>query len=250
MSKIKYKNPPITEALFDIRVEVPKKFDQSKFTQFYEKVKDQYPTKQQHIKWEAAFKLQDDSPPKTQLDSKCTENGLLMRSSSNDKIVQARLDGFTFNKLKPYNGWENFSKEADSLWKEYVEIIKPTSIKRVALRFINLLEIPLPFDDIKDYLLTSPDIAEGMPNAMSDFLLRLVIPEPETGNTLLLHETLDKSKNIPGVFPLIFDIDVFREVNLKLSEVDKLWGIINSLREYKNCVFESTLTEKAKDLIR
>lgn len=44
-------------------------------------------------------------------------DGFLLSSSDKLRIVQARLDGFTFSRLAPYETWERLRDEAKSAWR-------------------------------------------------------------------------------------------------------------------------------------
>lgn len=46
--------------------------------------------------------------------------GFTFESAGGLRVFQARLDGCTFNKLRPYEGWEPLRDEARELWAEYV----------------------------------------------------------------------------------------------------------------------------------
>lgn len=245
MSDITFKNPPITEALLDIRVNLDPNFDVKKLEEFHKHIDQDFSIKQINTKLEASFVLKPGELPITS--SKGTPNGYIFKTSDNKKVVQARMDGFTFNKLKPYDNWNTFEKEGKKLWNSYVEVGKPLNITRVALRYINLIEIPLPMSEFKDYILTVPEIAKGIPQGLSEFFMRLVIPDEKRENTAIVTQTIELSRASEKILPLIFDIDVFRMVNLKPKD-QELWNIFNSLRDYKNCIFMNSITDKAKQL--
>lgn len=245
MSTITFKNPPITEALLDIRVNLQPNFDVKKLEEFQKYISEDFSVKQINTKLEASFVVKPGELPITT--SKNTPNGYIYKTNDNKKIVQARMDGFTFNKLKPYDNWSNFEKEGKRLWESYIKVAKPINITRVALRYINLIEIPLPMSDFKEYIQTIPEIAKGVPQGLSEFFMRLVIPDEKKENTAIITETIELSKLNGKIFPLIFDLDVFRLVDLKPQD-QELWKIFNSLRDYKNCIFMNSITDKTKQL--
>lgn len=39
------------------------------------------------------------------------------------------------------------------------------------------------------------------------------------------------------IFPVIFDIDAFRFVDLAATEEDEMWSLLDELRDYKNLIF-------------
>lgn len=245
MSKITFKNPPITEALLDIRVNLDPGFDVKKLEELQKHIHEDFSVKQVNTKLEASFVHKPGESLVTT--AKNTPNGYIFKTSDSKKIVQARMDGFTFNRLRPYDSWSSFEKEGEKLWNSYLAIAKPLNITRVALRYINLIEIPLPMSDFKDYILTIPEIAKGVPQGLSEFFMRLVIPDEKRENTAIVTETIELSKLSGKKFPLVFDIDVFRTVDLKPQD-QELWKIFNSLRDYKNCIFMNSITDKTKQL--
>src|SRR5262245_61063091 len=163
------KNAPITEALLDIRAELPPDTTLAALAPFYDLVRDRYPQREERRVDQIEVRL--DPVGGTQFSRTGAATGLLMRALSNEKAVQARLDGFTFNKLRPYESWELLRDEAMELWQTYVRVASPTRVHRVALRFINRLELPLPLASFKDFILTIPEVAPPLPQALADMFM-------------------------------------------------------------------------------
>ena len=157
------------------------------------------------------------------------------------------MDGFTFSRLTLYETWELFRDEAYRLWEKYKEITAPV-ITRVALRYINKMEIPLPIKDFSDYLTAAPNVPEGLPQGVSSFLTRVVIHEPSIDAAAIITQALDQIVNL-NVFPIILDIDVFKQRSEGINEEDA-WDILEKLRHFKNEIFFKSITEKAKELFQ
>ena len=203
-------NAPITEAILDIRVQLPEGIDLDKLKTFHEPIKERFPQKQERIFMQAGFKFSPEGPATLPPSSK--PDGYLFRSMTENKVVQARLDGFTFNKLKPYEKWELFRDEGRALWDSYCNIAKPIKVIRIALRYINRIELPLSIKDFKEYILTTPEIAPKLPQGLAHFFMQLVIPNHEIGATATITQTIENP--LPAAthkFPYIFDIDVWKE---------------------------------------
>ncbi len=245
-----FHNPPITEALIDIRVTLPKEVNLNTVGEFHEEVKTRFPQKEEKFHLKTQFELKPGIGPQISEHSGAIE-GYLFRSSDNTKVVQSRLDGFTFNKLKPYENWEVFSTEARELWNYYVKIVKPKNVTRLALRYINRIEIPLPIKDLKEYILTVPEIAPGIPDALTQVVMRLVIQNKELESEAIIIEATESPevKNDQQLLPLIFDIDVFKIVTLDPAD-EEIWNIMLRLRKFKNDIFFKNLTNKTKELFK
>lgn len=242
-----FKNAPIIEALLDVRVKLPKEVDLKKLEAFYGFVKERFPEKEERKFFKAEFKLSQEIST-TSFPASSETIGYLFRSPSEKKIVQARLDGFTFNKLKHYEDWELFRSEARNLWDLYLKIANPVRVTRIAVRYINRIDVPLPLRDFKEYILTTPEIAPNLPQALSNFFMRLVIPNPEIQATAIIIETMENPIDDKKL-PLILDIDVWRETAYEDNQ-SEMWDDFEKLRAFKNDIFFNSITEKTKELFR
>lgn len=240
----RFPRAPITEALLDIRTRLPASVDLRLLATFQEAIKDRYPERHERTALQASIEFK---PGEASISSKGGADGFLFRSADGRQIVQTRLDGFTFNRLKPYDQWSTFRDEAKGLWARYVELTDPQAASRVALRYINRIEVPLPMRDFKDYILTVPDIAPKLPQGLAGFLMRLVIPHNTSKAVAIITETMENPEK--DVLPLILDIDVFIESPFDPSD-ESLWEAMESLRDFKNELFFYSLTQKAKELFQ
>lgn len=242
---INFPNAPIVEAILDIYVKLPSEVTINNLEVFHEHVKESFPEKQQRISYTLNFNLSPEDAKSSQSSGRA--DGYLFRSITQNKIVQARMDGFTFNKLKPYESWKTFQSEARKLWNLYFKILKPLEITRIALRYINRIEIPLPIGDFKEYILTNPELAPKLPQELESFFMQLVIPKPDISAKAVIIQTMEKSIN--NILPLIFDINVFREV-IFIGNKSEIWEEFEKLRIFKNDIFFNSLTKKAEELFK
>jgi len=242
-----FPNAPITEALLDIRAQLPREIDLKKLEVFHENIKPRFPDKKQRISFETGFQLSPEKPP-VPLPASAGVYGYMFSSPNDTKVVQARLDGFTFNKLKPYENWERFFSEAQGLWANYLEIAKPEKVTRIALRYINRIEIPLPIKDFKEYILTVPEIAPNLPQGIARLFMQISIPNSEIQATAVITEAMENITAIQKL-PFIFDIDVFQEI-LCSANAPEIWERFKKLRVFKNDIFFKSITEKTKELFK
>jgi len=161
-------NPPITEALLDIQVKLPEGFDIEVFKSVGKEITDEFPIREVRKKITSTDDLIDEEHRYTRTEK---IDGYRYTSNDKTKIFQLRLDGFTYNKLKPYTNWEEFRNEARTLWEKYINVTKPDLIHRVALRYINNLNTPFPEKGLGEFLQAPPLVPEGIPKNYSSFLL-------------------------------------------------------------------------------
>lgn len=138
--------------------------------------------------------------------------------------------------------------EAQPFWDIYVSEIHPVQVTRLALRYINVIEIPEKMFELEKYLAEPPKTPEGLPSIMEEFLSRVVIGFPEFDAKAIITQAPQPSTS-PDVSSILLDIDVFRLVNLLPNSQD-IWTILGKLRDLKNMIFEKYITGKTKELFR
>ena len=239
-----YSKAPITEALIDLKVTLSEEISTDDLANIYARISDRFSTQESIQTGSLVFQ----AGPTIRVDTNQQHTGYLFRSKDGVKILQATLDGFTFNRLAPYDSWEEFSSDAKSLWGVYKEICKPTSVTRAAIRFINQINIPAKeLVDLQDYLNTVPEVSPKLPQGLlNSFFMQLQIPQGDLNCMLIINEAL-----VPRIDPdfvsVILDFDLFRQQIWQADDED-IWRFIEELRRRKNAVFEASITEKARRL--
>jgi uncharacterized protein (TIGR04255 family) len=239
-----YSKAPITEALIDLKVTLPEEFSTDDLANIYTHISDRFPT-QESIQM-GSFVFQADLTMK--VDTNQQHTGYLFRSKDGLKIFQATLNGFTFNRLAPYDSWEELSSDAKYLWGIYKKICKPTNVTRAAIRFINQINIPAKeLVDLEDYFHTVPQVPSDLPQGvLNSFFTQLQIPQDDLNCMLIITEALVPRMN-PDFISVILDFDLFRQQVWQADDED-IWRFLEELRRRKNLVFEASITDKARRL--
>jgi len=236
----------LTEALIDIRVSLPDSVTLDKLATIEPKVATDYPKRRSQFSGEFQFS----AGPSSAASVAQRTIGFAFGSADDRQLFQARLDGFTFNRLAPYERWETFRDEARRLWGVYRATVAPEAITRVAVRYINRLDLPSSLHDFADYLSTYPQIAESIDSGLSGFLMRLEMPQTDINSVLILSESLVPAAAADHDGPaVVLDIDLFRVLERSVVGDDELWEILDVFRSRKNKVFEACITDKTRGLI-
>ena len=238
---------PITEAVLDIRALLPAEINLESLRTFHDSVKENYPGKRERRIWKGGIEIKPEGHLEV-LQSRGEPDGYQFISLDEKQIVQARLDGFTYNRLRPYDRWESFRDQAKSLWETYVTVARPERIIRTALRYINRIEIPLPMGDFKEYILTIPEVAPRLPQGLAKFFMQLFLTVDEIPATAIVTETLEPVSNF-NKLPLIFDIDVVCETGFAVGS-EEVWRLFEKLHDLKNDIFFDSITDRTKELFR
>ena len=165
------KRPPIVEALVDLRASIPG--DLATFSALANQLKDKFPNLEERRQFEGKFEITGDdvqpqvAPPKF----------AGVRVANKDKTIYAqfRPDGFTLNNVKGYIGGNQLIDNALALWTLLVEHTKTEKVSRAGLHYINRLDLPFrPGDKFGRYFQSLPRLPKGSPQAVSEFLSRIV----------------------------------------------------------------------------
>lgn len=235
-------NAPITEAIIDIRVKSIEDFPEQIVANIKERLRGRYPKVDRRKLVQGKFKV----GPGTQLSQTTEELGLhgfIFKSEDELKVAQFRNDGFTFSRLKPYTNWEEVSEEAHDLWGIYCDLVSPRRVTRIAVRYINRLKIPLPVSDLSQYLKAPPSAPGDLSLILNNFITRVVLVDPKLGIAINLTQVLESIVDTEYL-PIILDIDVYKKEQYKPAD-PSIWDVFETLREVKNQIFFSSLTEKA-----
>ena len=239
-----YANAPITEAVIDLRVELPTHTTVADLEKLQAGEKEAYPTKLDLNFVTGQMKV----GPQVSASTTTKPVGYLFKSGDERQVFQGRLDGFTMSRLAPYECWETFRDEARRLWNVYRGAVSPQRVVRVAVRYTNRIDIPLPLRDFKDYLRTVPEVSTDLPQGLAGYFMRLDIPMEDIRSRCLLNEAIIEPA-APNVVSVVVDIDVLRTEALPTEEED-IWAFFEKLRIKKNSVFEACITDKARELFQ
>lgn len=245
-----WKNPPILEAVLDIRATLPAAVDVSKLATFQQEIADRFPTQELQSNVHFGFEAQPGQATSVQA-SMSDPIGCRLQSADSQRIIQVQRFGFTFSRVGNYDNWDNFAQEARELWQRYLAIATPEAVTRLGLRYINRIPIPLSAGpiDFKDYILTTPEIAPNVPQELLTYFMRLLIPSAD--HTLLATITQVMEPMIPNAetLPLIFDIDAFKVKTFE-PHSEAIWETFAALRAFKNEIFYRSITDKTRRLFQ
>ncbi len=235
---------PIEEAIIDIQVTLPINFEVIKLSSLGGEISEKYPQEQalREIKGGLKFEGGKASAPEV------TDTLLGFRYDSQDKkqIVQFRKNGFTFSRIKPYETWEDLKAEGLLLWGKYKNLTNP-NILRVALRYINKINISNSNSDLSYYVNNPPKVPQDLPQDISGYLSRVTITKPSIGATAIITQAVDPSSTEIG--PLILDIDVYKVSSNIFKEADAI-SLLDELRNFKNDIFFGIITDNMVEVYK
>lgn len=236
---MKYTKAPIREAIFDIRINQLEGKTYEDFLDIHELIKDKYVNKRKINLYEGTFNFDENKSSETN----SFFRGIIFSDKNNQKQAQFRNDGFTLNYLSLYNSWDDFKTEASELWKVYLEFFPNAIVERIALRYINRIEIPFSMNGFEEYVVNIPPIPKVLPKMYKSFFSQIEVPCENHEYSAIITTTIETPTE--KYIPYILDIDVYKNVNNNLNFED-----FEYIREVKNLIFESCVTDKARSLFK
>lgn len=246
MTGKKYKKSPITEALIDIKVDpVMPRSKIDNIRTFHDQIKDYFPKSKDRRMFEAKLSFQKDGGTNTEHVDHGVD-GVQFWSADEKEVVQYRLDGYTFSRLQPYQSWEEHFPIAIKYWKKYLDTLRPMAVKRIAVRYINQIDIPQTRVNLEEYLENSPSPAKGLPQDLDQFLTRLIINNGD-GVKAGITQTMQPSPSLNSIRVLL-DIDVFLDLSIQSNKTGEIQEKLENMHLFAEEIFEKTLTNKTKEL--
>lgn len=239
-----YTNAPIKEAIIDLRVKLCPDFD----TAILESVRAGnefcYPKSEPIQQTELTVSL---TPPKVPATSHSQMMwGFKFTSDNGKRIWQSRRDGFSLSQLAPYTNWCDFRDEARQLWTKYRHKSSPEAIERLAVRYINRIDVPMASIELKHYLRTSPEISADLPQELSAYFMQLRLPQTDLGGAVVINQTIIPPPQ-PEMVSIVLDIDLFSDQDVPQSD-EEIWSFFERLHLRKNEVFEACITDQTRSL--
>jgi uncharacterized protein (TIGR04255 family) len=168
----KYKNPPIIEALCEFQFVPGQEWDLTLPGLIYERVKDQFPDKQQQIGIGIEFRSTEKG-----LEHRVEPKAPRIQFHKKDKtaLIQIARDLLVINQLRPYPTWRGFKPLIANAFQVYREIANPKGFKTIGLRYINKLPFNTESVKLEEYFNFYPDIPKDLPQTHANFISRVEI---------------------------------------------------------------------------
>lgn len=234
-------NAPLTEALVDFRVTLPDAFDAREFAPARERLASRYPNVEERRAFSAEIAVRQGKPQEL-VHHDIALHGLFFKSADRLSIAQFRVDGFTFNRLKPYTSWEQILPEALDLWTTYVELARPEGATRLALRYINQLRLPVSLATVDKYLTAPPVVPAELPQVLRSFLTKTVVVDEAADISANVTQAVEEPVD-PDRVTIILDIDTYKVGDFEVAP-EKIEPTLHTLRAVKNRIFFGSITEE------
>lgn len=244
----RYKNPPIEEALCEFRFQSDQDWDPTIPGKIHIELSDEYvrkPKEHRGLGWE--WNAQERH-------LKLNE-GLArvhFRSDDGTRMIGVGPNVLSTHMLRPYHnptlpdisGWGEFRKRIEQALDVYWKTLQPSGVHRVGVRYINKILVPRSGLAAGDYLRCALPQVGDLPTNLNSSVSRAEYNYAD-GIRLILSQ---RSTEVPeNQNEYLLDIDVIWEGQESVSQEEAM-KLAGDLRARERMVFESVITDKAREL--
>lgn len=171
-----------------------------------------------------------------------------IRRSTNEQVDIAMLkpDAFSFSRLAPYTGWEEFQRRVLRDLTALLSGFRRT-IERIGVRYINRIDVPVEGD--RTYHVQYFNVFIAVPPEFQGLSTYNLSFETDFAEHKLVVHAGRVEAPVPNTCAFVLDIDV-----LALKDVPQAIGGIEDrlarMRAVKNTVFESLITPQTRELFQ
>ena len=239
MGRKKYKNDPIVEAICEFRLSQDTPWDLTIPGLFYEKVKDNFPERDQRLVQEIELTQE---PQDLQHRVRVTER-VLLYTRGRKRLIQLGPRLLVINVLRPYPSWEQFKSYIETAWSCLKELVSIRGLQRIGLRYINRIEFSDKNVDLKEYFEFYPYVGDRLPKQMSSFIAGVDFPYAEGRDRCRVKLTPSiASENRAAV---VLDIDYFLNNPADIPASDVLeW--VEEAHSRVDEIFEGCITDRLR----
>ena len=242
-----YPNPVIAEAVCELQFELSEEnpWKASLFGEFYKNVQSEYP----EMEPLQGVGVQLDVGPQG-LGQRLVPQRQRMRFKHAVRQVLLQLDetSLIVNVLAPYPGWDKVIGDIMDAWRHATQVLSPSAVTQVGLRYINRIELSSSKDQPRDWIRPNDYVATGVLNSGPGFLSRAEAHSTENDTT-----TVTLGYQPPGdtdsYGAIIFDVDRITQRTLSVNE-GELQREINYLHEDVWQIFASAKSEKLESFLQ
>lgn len=241
-----YLKPPITEAV--INLQFLDELDVDALAKLRIEFADAYPGNEPNFELLINVNVNRDG---LTANAKATAKlgGFKLSSSDQlDLIILNRKD-LSCSRLAPYLGWQDIFGKAKRNFEIFRKAVGYRNLGRLAVRYINRLDIPIAHGERLDptlYLLNIPLFPGQEPIAFDGFNAQVIFAMPELRGGARV-ATAGVPSPLIDHLSVMLDIDIYSLEELP-NRPDDIYEVLEKLHKAKNDIFESCITQRAREL--
>ena len=150
--------------------------------------------------------------------------------------------------FRPYPSWKRFSEIVIKGFHAYQEVLQPTKVQRIGLRYINSIDLGQVSVSLEEFLEFYPFVGDKIPQALSRFHCLAQIDFEDARDTLIVQiGSIPRPQGTNVEINLDLDYFLVQPDSFDLGEVTE-W--LETAHANVECVFEGCLKDPARKLFQ
>ena len=246
MERKKYHNPPVEEAICEFHFSPGADWDYAFHINFLEQLRGEYSGKvrRQQV-MEAGLQVGGDQH-EAHLTMKQARSRVQYPTRDGKRIVGIGENVLSVHSLRPYEGWDAFRPRVERALRVYEEVAGPAGVTRIAVRYINRIQLPSRNVKLGDYFtapLSLPDSLNVTVSALLNRTESLFADAP-----IRLACTFAGVEAPPGCSAFVMDNEVTQDWAQPALPLGEALDSVGRLKTRQTQVFESMITDKAREV--
>jgi uncharacterized protein (TIGR04255 family) len=237
-----YRRPPVIEAVIDIQFSDA--LGQRDLERIREKFKKRYPVAAARQNVEVLFGPHGAA-------AKASPVGYQLTSGDGVDIVLVQINGITTSRLPPYPGWEQLFERATDNYSRFTKVAGRRAITRVATKFVNRIDIPvekLNGRQVSDFVTIGIGIPDGIAESVSTYSMTATFIDFVSKYLVMIETGMAPQALLEHIsFDFNIDVSLAQQIPLKMDDV---WDVIAQFRAVKNRIFEESITDALREIMR
>lgn len=237
----RYAKPPITEAVLELRT------DAALTVRDLERCRDRF--KRQYEKVEDITDVELLIVDNGKIGHKTTFSGYKLTASNAVDVLLLNAVSLATIRMAPYSCWEDLVQTAKQNFEIFTKVVGRRNVARIGARFVNRIDIPndrLTGLRSTDYVAASVQVPKAA-GEVSAYLANIHATRPD--GIKIVIQTGSVNPVLIDHTSLVLDIDASMDTGIP-KRIDDMWEKIEVLRDAKNSVFESAITDRCRELFR
>lgn len=237
-----YPHPPITEAVIEVRVDGL--IDEPKKEKAGKKLSKFYPNERRQMNKGISVDFDRDLASVEHVGTVITRS-----NEDENELLLLGPNGVAVSQLATYPGWDVFFGRFQRDWAAWKSVVGHRKLVQIGLRYLNRIDVPM-VDHVarhEDYLTLQIQLPSRY-SKMLGYSLMAQLPLKDIQCVATINSGAVQSP-IPGYAGFLLDIDIVRQVDVPQKDAD-IEELLEVMREAKNDVFQSFITDAARDRFR
>ena len=247
-----YPNPPLREAVCEFRFQPgPDQWDLSFPGLIYNELRHEFPRRIQDATPQQVFSITFGTPPENMGGFNAVDPAQSLRfwrDNSQDGVITVGPNRIGVSHYRPYPSWDNFLDVVKQAFDSYLTVVRPQTIQRIGLRYINEVAFDFNSVNLSEYFTFHPNFGPKLPQSNVNVRMSVDFTFDEHRDLARLQlGTIPGSDHISIAISL--DIDYFLLVpgTVPLTGIE-LW--LDRAHSRISSIFEGSITDKTRSLFK